>query len=387
MMPAAPLAHAGKVPVHGLDLVRFLAAMLVAIYHLGFKARAIGGSTLNTALGMLDRFPPGYRFTWWGWIGVQVFFVVSGAVIAYSARGSDASGFALRRVERLLPALIVAVAIAVPVAIGIFGMAAAQAGWLALKTLAFVPWGPWIIGQFWTIPVEVAFYAAVCVLLAAGGGNRVMDILAWWLGLASCAYWLLVTLGMVAPGGRLSELLLLQHGVYFALGIVCARLGDERLSRRHVALALACLIAAAAQVQAAAGWEMASRPDLATGWPVAWLVWLALVVLVAASFRWREAVAARLARHAAALRLLGLSTYPLYLVHIHIGGAVLILASGAGAGVSCALAVMASLAVSLAIAAWGEPPLHALVRRCMTLAAQWARLRLPRPRAVQTGTD
>ncbi|MFD1958691.1 acyltransferase family protein [Novosphingobium panipatense] len=74
-------------PVHGLDVVRLIAAMLVVIYHLGFKAWALPGSSLRHVIDAPVTHPPGYGLTWCGWIGVQVFFVVSGAVIAYSAEG------------------------------------------------------------------------------------------------------------------------------------------------------------------------------------------------------------------------------------------------------------------------------------------------------------
>ncbi|MFD2135392.1 acyltransferase family protein [Novosphingobium resinovorum] len=190
-------------PVHGLDLVRFAAASLVVLYHLGFKAWALEDSSLHAVLGRHQDFPIGYALSWCGWIGVQVFFVVSGAVIAYSARGVSARGFARRRVARLLPAVLIAVAIALPVAVFVFGSAPGQAIVLTLKTLAFVPLGPWIIGQFWTIPIELAFYALVWAILASGVPERPMHALAWLLGVASASYWLTVTLGVRGAGGGL----------------------------------------------------------------------------------------------------------------------------------------------------------------------------------------
>lgn len=358
-------AHAANArrrqPVHGLDLVRFAAASLVVLYHLGFKAWALEGSSLHAVLGRHQDFPIGYALSWCGWIGVQVFFVVSGAVIAYSARGVSARGFARRRVARLLPAVLIAVAIALPVAVFVFGSAPGQAIVLTLKTLAFVPLGPWIIGQFWTIPIELAFYALVWAILASGVPERTMHALAWLLGVASASYWLTVTLGVRGTGGRLGELLLLQHGIYFALGMLCARLGGSGLGLRHVGLSIACIFAASVQVRTTAQWEMGARVDLSADWPWAYVLWLCLTAMTAAAFRWQAQVATILGGFGEALRLAGLATYPLYLVHIHVGGAILLLTAELGIIPALTLAYASSVVVALAIARWLEPPLHAAV--------------------------
>ncbi|WP_404479916.1 acyltransferase family protein [Novosphingobium sp. BL-52-GroH] len=380
MTPGQAPSRQRKAPVYGLDVVRLLAAVLVVVYHLGFKAWAIEGSSLNEVLGASTADPPGWRLTWCGWIGVQVFFVVSGAVIAYSARGASARGFARRRVARLLPALLIAALLALPVAISAFGMAPAKAVWLALKTVTFMPWGPWIIGQFWTIPIELCFYALVCVLLASGRSAQGMRGLVWGLGCVSCGYWLAVAGGLLEPGGRLTELLLLQHGVYFAIGMVCARLGSGELGPRHLALAIACVAAAAIQVREAAVWEMAGRSDLAVKWLLPYAIWLAATALVALSFLYRDAIAARVEVLSGALRLAGLSTYPLYLVHIHVGGAILLAAAPLGILPALLAAFAGSLLASLAIAAWLEPPLHGIVRSVLGKVGRSA-LALPGLRA------
>ncbi|KMS55486.1 hypothetical protein V474_18745 [Novosphingobium barchaimii LL02] len=369
-----------KAPVYGLDAVRLLAAVLVVVYHLGFKVWAIEGSMLNAALGAVIAYPPGWQLSWCGWVGVQVFFVVSGAVIAYSAQGVSARSFAKRRAARLLPALLIACAIAFPVAVLVFAVPPGQAAWLALKTLTFMPWGPWIIGQFWTIPVELCFYAVIWAMLASGRAARGMQALAWGLGLASAGYWTAVATGLLAGGGRLTELLLFQHGGYFAIGMLCARLGNGDLRRRHLVLALACVTAAALQVREAASWEMAGRADLAGRWPLAYGIWLAITALVALSFLYRDAIAVRAKRFSGALRLAGLSTYPLYLIHIHVGGAILLAAAPLGPVPAFLGAMAGSLLASLAIAAWLEPPLHVVVRAAIGQVGRRA-MALPRLRA------
>lgn len=377
-MTMTALSPQQRTKIYGLDAVRLLAAMLVVAYHLGFKAWAVSGSTLNLLLGTVDAHPSGWQLTWFGWVGVQVFFVVSGAVIAYSAQGTSPGNFAKNRLARLLPALMIAVLIAVPVAVVMFAVPAGKVAWLALKTLAFSPWGPWIMGQFWTIPIELCFYGLVWGLLAwTGPGEKWglsqgagMRALAWALGGASAGYWIAVSAGLLSAGGRLAELLLLQHGMYFAIGLLCARLGTGNLGVRHLALALVCILAAAMQVCEAAAWEMTGMAEMAERWWQAYLVWLAITACIALSFLHRDAIAARCERFHFGLRLAGMLTYPLYLTHIHVGGAVLLACAPWGPLPAFLAASCGSLFVSLIIAYLFEPPLY--------LAVKWAINRMGR---------
>ena len=72
--------------IYGVDLVRFVSAAGVAAYHLNESK---------------------YTRPWsvpFGWVGVQIFFVISGLVIANSARGASLQQFVVHRFLRLYPA-------------------------------------------------------------------------------------------------------------------------------------------------------------------------------------------------------------------------------------------------------------------------------------------
>ena len=47
-------------------------------------------------------YPSAAPFTWFGWVGVEIFFVISGFVIANSATQSSPGAFRLGRVLRLM---------------------------------------------------------------------------------------------------------------------------------------------------------------------------------------------------------------------------------------------------------------------------------------------
>ena len=94
------LANAGTArierQIYGLDLIRFCAALLVVGHHLGFMI------WVRNIADMHYRYLGPY--TWAGWTGVEIFFVLSGFVIAYSADRASASSFARSRFVRLYPA-------------------------------------------------------------------------------------------------------------------------------------------------------------------------------------------------------------------------------------------------------------------------------------------
>ena len=70
----------------GLDLVRFAAACLVMFFHFGFWMWAGPAESITSrAAGVSVRFPE-LTFLSFGRVGVEIFFVISGFIIAYSAR-------------------------------------------------------------------------------------------------------------------------------------------------------------------------------------------------------------------------------------------------------------------------------------------------------------
>src|SRR5204863_431573 len=93
-------AHAprgGMMPREGsLELLRFLAAFAVLAFHFGFRGYA--------AHNLQDlAFPELAGFSKYGYMGVELFFMISGYVIPWSIRGRSVAEFALARAIRLYP--------------------------------------------------------------------------------------------------------------------------------------------------------------------------------------------------------------------------------------------------------------------------------------------
>src|ERR1700712_2095652 len=84
----------------GLDGLRLFAAFAVIAYHGLFRGPHSEWAGSLRFSGIED-------YAVYGRVGVELFFVISGYVIAWSAQGRDALGFARARLLRLWPAFVV----------------------------------------------------------------------------------------------------------------------------------------------------------------------------------------------------------------------------------------------------------------------------------------
>ena len=85
--------------IETLDLLRAVAVLAVVLFHYAFRGAAADGFT---HISWADAAP----FAKYGYLGVQLFFVISGFVIAYSADGRTATAFAIARVSRIYPGFV-----------------------------------------------------------------------------------------------------------------------------------------------------------------------------------------------------------------------------------------------------------------------------------------
>lgn len=131
----------------------------------------------------------GYGQAYPGWLelgrfGVDVFFVISGFVIAMTvSRCATAAEFGWRRLARLYPAYVACATITfvVMAAVGPAVFKVSAADWLANFTMAAPLAGhAYVDGAYWSLLVEVKFYAAVAVSFLVLRQR-------FWIGLAGLA--------------------------------------------------------------------------------------------------------------------------------------------------------------------------------------------------------
>ncbi|QFI77370.1 acyltransferase [Bradyrhizobium betae] len=323
-----------------LDPLRFAAALGVAIFHQMFWSWAwvsIGVPGFERTVAADVLYPSAAPYTWFGWVGVEIFFVISGFVIANSASQASPGEFLLGRALRLYPAVWVC-ATATFLVLLLFGSGPASEFILPyIHAMLMVPkgvTGEWLDEVYWTLAAETAFYGLVfCAMLTK---RITLRHLAWGLTIYSAMFNAVALL--VASCTTPSDLpylvilmfrvpcaaFLLSHGCFFALGIwLFISANRELTALEQVAVAVTCL-SGAAEIYVFASFFLTSIPAIADQSAlVPIMVWAAAVLLIArAAKRSRRSVGTVSPAAPAYLRTLGLITYPLYLTHNVIGTAI-----------------------------------------------------------------
>lgn len=353
-----------------LDGVRFACALSVLCYHfLAVFPLAASSVTrdFDPALVLPSNLP---RYTWWGWVGVDLFFVVSGYVIATSAVQVGAAPFVRRRALRLLPAAwICATLTAIVLLIG-SSVPAADVATRWATSMALFPLGQPIDEIYWTLGVEVAFYALVATQLRDRDNRRRLTLLGAALGLASLTFWLGRHSGalLLDPQSTPVRLLLLPHGGFFAVGIALHALSDRR-GTTIVWLALGSgLVAGASEIVALAA-TMAGVPGFTADPAIPLAIFGAGVTAIVLAPRVRGTKAWP------GWALLGAMTYPLYLLNQRFAAG--LLTGLRHAGIPAGWAVAAAIALVTVLAGIIAHAVEPRLRRW--LAAQLSSRRGPAP--------
>ncbi|MBH9536335.1 acyltransferase family protein [Novosphingopyxis sp. YJ-S2-01] len=350
--------------LYAIDLLRFAAAMLVLLFHF-FAGYSSPGHRLASRLIDQSLLPDvGRLYAGYGWIGVEIFFVISGYVIAISARGSRALPFARRRLLRLWPAALICASLTLA-CLWPFDPRPSHFEEYARSAMLW-PWGEYIDGSYWTLGVESVFYALVALLLWISPWRNRIEALALILGTASLFYW--NGLGAeLALDLRDAQLLLLPHGCFFALGIFLHR---WHAGHRGWWRAAAMLLMIGTGVQEILFISRATGIGMQIAYPrwIGPLIFFGGLAIIAFSPRLQPMLERHLPR--APVLLLGLATYPLYLIHQTIG-LVLIsaLLKGGLAYVPAALITLVAITgAALLIASTAEPWLRALMSQLLPLS-------------------
>jgi len=243
----------------GLDLVRFAAALIVTLFHLAyFGWHKTSSAPADFALKLSG---VGSIFSS-GWVGVPIFFVLSGFVIAFSATGRTAE--------------------------------------------QFVNLGGWRLLDF-RRRNSVLFPGCVGI-----SGSRRASAYTSWIGPGSGRFSILVT----AIGGLL-------HCPLHTRGLIS--------------------IVAAARYKFITG--DGSQIDIV----VAPAVWMIAVCTIAASVFWNDALLYLAVNWQSRILIVGLATYPLYLLHQNIGLAIMKVAQPVGALTALAFALVCVISGSFLV--------------------------------------
>jgi peptidoglycan/LPS O-acetylase OafA/YrhL len=203
---------AGRDRLYEIDLLRITAALAVVLYHYTFS----GYAGHLTSVG----YPEISAVTRYGYLGVDLFFLISGFVVLLSAWGRRPREFVISRVVRLYPAYWVAVTLTAIVAItlsrGLFKVTPAQYA-ANLTMVNSLPNIANVDVVYWTLWAEIRFYLLVFVL-AWIGITRVRVITMMWLWLAATAI-IEARVLPAGPAGKIDLIVQSQWSHYFIAGM------------------------------------------------------------------------------------------------------------------------------------------------------------------------
>jgi peptidoglycan/LPS O-acetylase OafA/YrhL len=354
----------------GLDALRFFAASLVMLYHFCFWHWTRGQPLLIHTFGLAPFWANTFHF---GWVGVEIFFVISGFVITGSAFHVHATQFFRSRFLRLVPAVWICATISL--VWQSFGLQR-ELYPLFMDYASSVLFWPMrsIDGVYWTLGIEVSFYAFVYYLLRI---ERVqfLEKSMGVIGIASGLFWassLLFShvledrtgvlgtfryLVLKAEGNRWLQLLLIQHGCLFALGVVLSRIFTDGLTKnRTICFSIligSCLLEIVGQntiIERASGIDLSFVPAIC--------VWVLAMIVFGVSLRQNERLLSIFRNQINFFKFFGRLTYPLYLIHNTVVFWVIVLLAPFFGYYSILIGVVAALIAAGLVAEFAEPALR-----------------------------
>jgi peptidoglycan/LPS O-acetylase OafA/YrhL len=346
---ASPSLTAGR-RFYELDLLRFVAAVEVMLFHYTIQGYTSGDSPVNL-LGL------GRNLEYF-YFGVKMLFVLSGFVILKTVQQKSPLGFVAARFVRLGPTYWICVTLTALVLLAVNSNHAPLdvPSYLANMTMAASAFGiEFIDGVYWTMEVQLVFYAWVFLLCLA----RQLHNAGKFLGL-----WLMATVAVHAFGGitftKLDYLLLPDLSCYFIAGGVFFL-----IYQRGHKLYLWAMVAACYAI--AISLALDGRLDNPTAAVVGNTLLFALFV--------RLVTSDHSLRGRPWIFTLFKMTYPLYLIHQQVGYVMMTKLDGylpkyVLLALVVAFMLLASYVIATQVDRWIMPPVTKAVNRLLHLAGE-----------------
>lgn len=369
MSVSIPTAEKKPRRLAALDAVRILAALGVVFYHYVALDSAWGEPTAAVF--------PGIRpFAVYGWLGVEVFFLVSGFVICMSVWGRSVGDFAVSRISRLFPAYWAGIAFTALVLLAWPEVRPLTSFGDVVVNLSMLQGGvgvPNVDDAYWTLFVELKFYVLFAVVVLRGVTYRNCVLF--------CGLWTVA--GAVAPTADSVALYFFaipSYSPYFISGIAFYLMRRFRPNAvLWVVVGVQFLLAqhyVHGRMISSLGRSVTDRTP---AWPAHVIITLGFLVMAAIALGALDRVQWRWLPHAGAV------TYPFYLIHMMAGLTFIHRFRNDLAPVPLVLGVTALMLVL----AWGihrlvERPLGRLLRDGLRRGVQDIRSGTPRRPAALT---
>jgi peptidoglycan/LPS O-acetylase OafA/YrhL len=355
----------GRPRLEVLDGLRFLAAFAVLAYHFTTMDRVWDQRA--------DSLFPAQTAAY-GWLGVHLFFLISGFVICMSSWGRGVGSFLLSRAVRLYPAYWLSVVV-VAVVLTVWPLVQEPVGLgdtLVNLTMFHEPLGsPAVAEVYWTLWAELRFYLLFSLVVWWGlTYRRVVAFCLVWLGASTVAK-------AVVDNEVVHTVLMTDYAPLFTAGVACYLMYRFRPTLLSWAIVAWSFVLAVPAVLHRASLESFHGVVVQT-WPAVVLLAVCFLLIAAVALGWLSWLRGRW------LVATGALTYPLYLLHLDIGGTMLHLWKGSMPPLLL-VAVVTGLMVLLAwlVHRFVERPFAPLLKRALRWTAATVRRPL-RPRVSAT---
>jgi peptidoglycan/LPS O-acetylase OafA/YrhL len=338
-----------------LDLLRLLAALAVVFFHYCFRGKIAGD--------LDDGYPAAEPFAMYGYLGVNLFFLISGFVISWSAEGRHWQEFSIARFVRLYPGFLVCMT-----ATFVVLMIARDARFptdlltYAANLSMFAPaFGRLAMdGVYWSIMLEIVFYGWLAALIFVGVyPRRRLTIVAIWLAISA--------LNEIFVGSAALRIVLVTaFAPFFASGILAYHLISRGCSPGVLALLAASFLLSCRTIVFSQNWMM-THLGAAPSYPQLVAANIAIHVIFVGAIMLRSVL-----RPSTTMLMLGGLTYPLYLLHQFVGYILLnALAPHVGNHAAVILVLVGMFIASFLVWHFIEMPVRKpLMQRLMTIMSR-----------------
>jgi len=246
----------------------------------------------------------------YGFLGVNVFFLLSGFVILLTAYEKDAIAFTIARIVRLYPAYWISVTLTALVLVLVRDPRHHISLGLYLTNLTMIQNYlnvPDVSGVYWSLAVELKFYFLIFLILLARQIHNLSKFLGAWL-VAS------VLLSLKKPHGIANFFLFPEWSSYFIAGAMFFLIHRQGISAYKILVIISCYALSVAYALGILPLGDKGTAALDVSGPV-------LVTLLGLSYLLFFVIAIRQGRpgSSTAFYVVGLITYPLYLLHQDLG--------------------------------------------------------------------
>lgn len=284
-----------------LDLLRVLALGSVMCFHYFFNG--ISKETVTSV-----SLTPFASIAKYGYLGVELFFLISGFVILYSTQNRTAWEFIKKRFIRLYPMFWLGLITIFVVANLPFWSNKGPDFGKFLWNLTMIPTAfgmHWLDEAHWFLMRELQFYLVIIVVLALGLGKRLPQIFPWW-AIVICIWNLF----------NLPRFEVWYFSGYFALltgGAIIFSIREWGATKLRIVGLLAAYICAMDTRMSKAIWLGEHRSATYNKYVIGMIVTTAFLLILATlssrvsnfSFKWAA--------------IAGAITYPLFLIHGRLG--------------------------------------------------------------------